>query len=479
MKRTRLAATAFAAALVCATALAQPRDENWTRCAGDEPDRLVTRGTVAAEMAAACTAAIDAGGLPDAEMALALRNRGRARSLSDDAAERDLALADLDRAIALREGDPLIFNARAIATLGNGEPDRAMRDYDEAVRLDPMLARALVNRGLLFVRKGDMDRAIEDYNAAHRADPTYEPARLLVETARLMKRGGRTATVELVRRAGAYTRSGDFARAIEDYDEAIAANPNLGAAYAGRAVALRGLGRLDLAQKDDEQALKLGRVAGASVAPRPISPTERLDRRISELTLVIAREPTNADALAERADTYVRKADLVLALLDYDRAVKLRPKDAALMLARSRVHQAKGDFDAALRDTDASVRLDPKSAPALLARGEAYAAKKQHDRAIRDYGQAIRVDPKFHAALWRRAETYLATNAFALAARDYDQLIMINSLDPRAFYGRGQARQGLGDYIRAMADYDRTLALDPSNTAATKARTTAQDRLKR
>src|SRR5262245_56387247 len=60
---------------------------------------------------------------------------------------------------------------------------------------------------------------------------------------------------------------------------------------------------------------------------------------------------------------------------------------------RASGHREKNDNDKALIDYDTAIRLNPKNHNALVQRGTIYRIKGDHERALADYDQAIRVEP--------------------------------------------------------------------------------------
>ncbi len=52
-----------------------------------------------------------------------------------------------------------------------GEYDRAIADYDKAIALKPKYADFYNNRGIAYDKKGEYDRAIADYDKAIALNP--------------------------------------------------------------------------------------------------------------------------------------------------------------------------------------------------------------------------------------------------------------------------------------------------------------------
>jgi len=90
--------------------------------------------------------------------------------------------------------------------------------------------------------KGQYDRAIEDFNKAIALDPNYAKA--------------------YTNRGIAYADKGQHDRAIEDYNKAIALDPNYAEAYTNRGVAYYLKGNMGRAISDFQKACDMGEENG-------------------------------------------------------------------------------------------------------------------------------------------------------------------------------------------------------------------------
>ena len=194
------------------------------------------------------------------------------------------AEADLTRAVELDAKNPAYLLQRARVRLSLKEPQPARADLDQAIALDAKLTQALELRGALKLEAKDAAGAKADFDAAVALDPD---ARLDID--------------------GELEHAGDYAGAIAQLDQWIAANPKssrLGEALNSRCWA-RALGNVQLQE----------------------------------------------------------------ALADCNRAVQLTNRDPNVLDSRGLVHVRLGQYDAAVADYDAVLRLEPKSAWSLYGRG--------------------------------------------------------------------------------------------------------------
>ena len=160
-------------------------------------------------------------------------------------------------------------------------------------------------------------------------------------------------------------------------------------------------------------------------------------------------------------------------------------KRAIAFRSRGNAYADKGQSDRAIEDYDKALRMNPKDDEAHYKRGNVYLVMGQYDRAIEDYDQAIRLYPAYALAFNNRGIAWRRKGQHARAIQDYDQLIRLKPRDAGAFVNRGIAYATLRQYDRAIEDYDQALRLNPDYAEAYyvrgdawrhKARTTARSR---
>lgn len=180
--------------------------------------------------------------------------------------------------------------------------------------------------------------------------------------------------------------------AIEEYDQAIALDPQYAEAYLARGYTYAIMGDLDRAIADFDQA--------------------------------IALDPQLAEAYAKRGTAYAVKGDFDQAIADLDQAIALDPQNANAYMNRGNVYDDMGDSDRAIADFDQAIALDPQHAGAYANRGTAYAEQGDLDRAIADFDQAIALYPQYAYAYYSRGRArYMKSMISPLSSQEQQQAI--------------------------------------------------------
>jgi tetratricopeptide (TPR) repeat protein len=147
------------------------------------------------------------------------------------------------------------------------------------------------------------------------------------------------------------------------------------------------------------------------------------------------------------------------AIADYDEAIRLAPTAPAPYVARVNAFGAMGQLDRAIADYTEAIRLDPTNALAYCARAVAYNALFKFDRAIPDATEAIRLAPHLYAghdargyALWHRGNTTGQTADYVQAVADFTESIRLEPESMDGYYGRAQVYRTLGNFVQAARD---------------------------
>ncbi|RJL32492.1 tetratricopeptide repeat protein [Bailinhaonella thermotolerans] len=227
--------------------------------------------------------------------------------------EREAALAELDAVIEADPGYPDYYIDRGNLLHAMGRSAEALRDYETAMAVDLPYPELFYNRAEVRYAGGDLEGALADLDHAVELDPDF--------TAAYVNRAGLLAALGQYGRARA-----DVARAPEDpyllcvlgqveaaegrpgeareaYDRAIAADPRLADAWAGRGVLAFENGDAESALADLTRAVELGESAellfNRSVALRALGRTAEARADLARAAELAPGDEDIAAALAE------------------------------------------------------------------------------------------------------------------------------------------------------------------------------------
>src|SRR5215207_870154 len=94
-----------------------------------------------------------------------------------------------------------------------------------------------------------------------------------------------------------------------------------------------------------------------------------------------------------------RRARLDRAIADYDRTLRLNPKNANAFYNRGITYRDKGDLDRALADFNAAIRLGPTDPDGYFGRGSVHERNRDYEAALVDYETALKINARHANAL--------------------------------------------------------------------------------
>lgn len=315
--------------------------------------------------------------------------------------DHDRAIADLTRALAISERDTNALTMRGEAYLAKALIERAIDDFTAALAIDKNNERA--KRGLQSAQ-GKRDEVVApeitpapspnsvstpatpptpSTSAPSLAD-TQKPApkngqeridvepKLKAEVAQLRAKKDFKKALELLDKAiagapehaglrnlrGAVLQSsGDFAKAILDYDQAATMLPQFSEAHTNRINARIALRKTDEAMKAAEEFLQLN--------------------------------PDLALAYDLRGKVHMQAERRDQAQADFDQAIAKNPKLTAAWVDRGQLFLSNKVYDKALEDFSHAIEIDPKLDAPYSSRGKAYLALKNTTAAVQDFKKAL------------------------------------------------------------------------------------------
>lgn len=332
--------------------------------------------------------------------------------------EPDAALSDYTKAIELDPKNTYAHLGRARIYGTRRDFVRAIADYDQAILIHPDNVVAHVERGLAYVRKGDPDRAMADCDRAVEISPQDGGGQLCRSRAHFAKGDRQRALAELDQtmpikprslsfyyfRADSFSQLDELDRAIADYDRIIELNPRSRSVYGCRGVAYARKGDYDRAIADYNQAIQLAHQAQGKPGDRQTQvegqDAEPISASVAGESIVFASG--DGPVLRARGVAYVAKGDLDHAIVDFDEAIRLNPKDEETISNRGNAYRTKGDFGRAIADYDQVVQLDAENARAYFHRARLYWQMASFTNSLADLDRSVELNPKdAYPVLWR------------------------------------------------------------------------------
>lgn len=318
----------------------------------------------------------------------------------------EMRLSDLKAAV---QHDPQF--ADAYLALGDhhrahGDQHAAIDAYTRAIAINPHCAVYYTRRGNCYLAVGDAERAADDFDQAvileageveeATTEPRYDTMRFTasdfykraVESHQkgnlLFALHDLTESLQaypdnsevLYERGNVYVDLGDYAKALADYDAALALNAYDDKIYVARAKTHIHMGNFAQALADLDHAIQLN--------------------------------PANSEAYHQRGCLYYQRQMYAEALADFNAVLARQPDHAASYNNRGMVHRALGHLDQAIADYTEAIRLNPNYAYAYNNRGYAYYMMGDYDRALSDIDRALDLMPSYTMAwqnrmlVWKR-----------------------------------------------------------------------------
>jgi serine/threonine protein kinase/Flp pilus assembly protein TadD len=179
--------------------------------------------------------------------------------------------------------------------------------------------------------------------------------------------------VALLEQGEEQRQAGDYAQALDTYDQAIAEQPDNPQAHWGRCYSLNQLGDPEAAIAACDQAIALD-----PQDPRPLSSKgfslqqqQRYAEALDFFDQAIALEPQNPEAWNNRGATLLALQQPEAAVEAFDRALDLSPTFAEAWNNRGAALWSLREFDGAIASIDRALELNPDYRDALTLRQQA------------------------------------------------------------------------------------------------------------
>ncbi|HEY6662801.1 MAG TPA: DUF3857 domain-containing protein [Sphingomicrobium sp.] len=384
------------------------------------------------------------------------------------------ALAVINRTITDEPKNPVALAARALANAWQGKLDAAKKDVAAAQAIDPGNGGVLSAAGLVAELQQNCAAAVEAFSKAIAAEPGNafhlghraicyhklgKEAEALADSELALK--GYPAWMDLrVMRANILFTQGRRGAVADEADLLMRENPQSNFAFVAAGKIYGRLQMHDEALKAFDRALAIKPEAYVYINRSEVRPRSDRAGKIADLDQSLKLDPTNPDALAEKAELLMTSGDFKQAVEAYDRAVKDAPDNSRLRVSRAlalyRLGQtAEAQKALATFESSAKTADDFNSLCWTKATGGILL-----ESALANCRSAVRLAPDSSSKLDSLGFVLLRLGKFGESIDVYTKALAGNR-QSMSLMGRAIAYARSGDRTHAEADRTEALKVDP------------------
>lgn len=130
---------------------------------------------------------------------------------------------------------------------------------------------------------------------------------------------------------------------------------------------------------------------------------------------------TASVAYNNRGDAYSSSGNYRQAIMDYNKAIEINPKDADAYYNIGNAYNALGEYPSAISNYTAAIKLNPQHAQAYNNRGSIYSNTGNYQEAVRDFMTAVKINPGYAKAYYNLGSAYSKSGNPESARSSYER----------------------------------------------------------
>ncbi|WP_426615642.1 tetratricopeptide repeat protein [Bradyrhizobium sp. McL0616] len=350
----------------------------------------------------------------------------------------------LKAAVALNGSSDEALSNYGYALKALNRPQEALAYFTRALAVNPRNPLSYYNRGSILAEFArNYPEAIDQFDKAIAFNPNFADA--------YSSKGN---CLEKLRR---------YEDALIAYDKALSIKPDLEAAWLGRGNVLRNLKRYDeaFATYDKASSVKPGFENAWVGRGDVLADLKRHDEAFAAYDKALSIKPDLENAWVARGHVFWSLRRYEEALAAYDKALSIRPDLENAWLGRGNVLCDLKRYDEAFAAFDKALAIRPDLAEAWLGQGNVLTELKRHDGAFSAYDRALSIKHDLAEAWLGRGNVLWGLKRYEEALAAFDKALSLKPDLDGAWVGRGNVFTDLRRYDGALAAYDKAASIRP------------------
>lgn len=191
------------------------------------------------------------------------------------------------------------------------------------------------------------------------------------------------------------------------------------------------------------------------------------DSAIARFNEIIIQDPLNKYAHKLRGDAYSYNNDTIEALANYSKAIELDSNYYSAWIGRAFFNQFYlKKYDMAMVDYNKAIELKPEYTFLLEWRGEVYLLMGDTDKAYSDLIYSVNPEIDIAGTCYNRGILFSRIDRSTEAISDFTNAIKLDPYNGDYYFSRGIEYSKSSDYINAISDYKEAIRLQSINASA-------------